>query len=85
MTMMSMMYSPINIVTLALFFQYKGELMKNFSSLALPLFENGTFRPIIHTVLPLGNIRQAHELMESNVNTGKIILKVEDTGSKQEL
>lgn len=79
------MMSPSDIVTLALFFQYKGELVKNFSSLALPLFENGMFKPIIHTVLPLGNIRQAHELMESNVNTGKIILKVEDAGSKQEL
>lgn len=59
--------------------------MKDFSSLALPLFKNGTFRPIIHTVLPLADIKQAHELMENNVNTGKIILKVEDADGKEEL
>ena len=36
-------------------------------------------------MLPLADIKQAHELMENNVNTGKIILKVEDADGKEEL
>ncbi|KAL8573502.1 hypothetical protein ACOMHN_047773 [Nucella lapillus] len=67
--------------------QYKRELVENFSRVALPLFEAGTLKPIIHTVLTLGELAQAHQIMESNLNTGKIILTVEEEeGSvKQEL
>lgn len=66
--------------------QYKKELVSSFSKDALPLFENGTLKPIIHAVLPLDRIGEAHRMMEDNVNTGKIVLTVgEDTMNKQEL
>lgn len=42
----------------------------------LPELESGKIRPIIDTVFPLSEVRQAHEYMEANRNFGKIILKV---------
>ncbi|KAK7108611.1 quinone oxidoreductase PIG3-like [Littorina saxatilis] len=65
--------------------QYKEQLVQDFSRLALPLFENRTFRPVIHTLFPLAEIGRAHELMEDNLNTGKIILQVEESTGKEEL
>ncbi|KAK7480209.1 hypothetical protein BaRGS_00028594 [Batillaria attramentaria] len=65
--------------------EYKKKLVSDFSSLALPLFESGAFKPIIHTVLPLSKIREAHEMMEANINTGKIILQVEHPSGREEL
>lgn len=42
----------------------------------LPELERGSIRPIIDTVFPLAEARQAHAYMEANRNFGKIILKV---------
>jgi putative PIG3 family NAD(P)H quinone oxidoreductase len=39
-----------------------------------PLVEEGTVKPIVHTVLPLESAVQAHELMESSAHMGKILL-----------
>jgi NADPH:quinone reductase-like Zn-dependent oxidoreductase len=39
-----------------------------------PLVEEGTVKPIVHTVLPLESAVQAHELMESSTHIGKILL-----------
>jgi NADPH:quinone reductase-like Zn-dependent oxidoreductase len=38
------------------------------------LVESGALRPVIETVLPLAEARQAHELGESGRTTGKIVL-----------
>lgn len=67
--------------------EYKRELVENFSRLALPLFEAGTLKPVVHTVLSLDDLGQAHQMMESNLNTGKIVLAVDEDESveKQEL
>lgn len=43
---------------------------------SLPLVADGTLRPIIDSVLPLAEAAKAHERMEANLNTGKIVLKV---------
>lgn len=67
------------------FFQFKQELVSNFTKDVLPLFENGAFKPIIHTVLSLEKIAEAHKLMEANVNTGKIILTVNSGDEHQDL
>ena len=57
--------------------QYKSELISSFSERALPGFSNGTLRTIIDTTLKgLDKIGEAHKLMESNKNTGKIVLEV---------
>ncbi len=43
---------------------------------SLPLFADGRLVPVIDSVLPLAEARQAHERMEENANIGKIVLKV---------
>lgn len=65
--------------------QYKGELVKNFTEAALPHFESGKLQPIIDTVFPLENIADAHKYMESNANTGKIVIEVRKEDAKEEL
>ena len=42
----------------------------------LPELQRGNIRPIVDTVFPLAEARQAHAYMEANRNFGKIILKV---------
>ena len=40
------------------------------------LVENGTIKPVVSTVLPLSEIRKAHELIEAKHTRGKIVLQV---------
>ncbi len=42
----------------------------------LPELKNGTLKPVIDSVFPLAEARQAHTYMEANRNFGKIILQV---------
>lgn len=44
--------------------------------MALPHFRHGTLRTIVSSVLPLDDLAKAHEVMESNQNTGKIVIQV---------
>lgn len=39
-----------------------------------PLLEAGRARPVIHSVMPFGEVQAAHELMESSAHIGKIML-----------
>lgn len=57
---------------------YKAELTKEFVEKAMPLIEAGTIKPIIHSVLPFEEAKEAHRQMEDNENTGKIILRVSE-------
>lgn len=43
---------------------------------SLPFVADGTLRPIVDSVLPLAEAAKAHERMEANLNTGKIVLRV---------
>jgi len=43
----------------------------------IPLLKNGRLKPIVHATFPLEKAAAAHELMESNANTGKIVLTVD--------
>ncbi|HEU5090326.1 MAG TPA: NAD(P)H-quinone oxidoreductase [Roseiflexaceae bacterium] len=52
----------------------KARLAADFAAFALPRFENGELRPVIDRVLPIAEAAQAHQLMESNRNAGKIVL-----------
>ncbi|API88246.1 NADPH:quinone oxidoreductase [Marinilactibacillus sp. 15R] len=58
--------------------EYKAELTKEFIDNVMPLIEEGKIKPIIHSVLPFEEAKEAHRQMEDNENTGKIILKVSD-------
>ena len=57
----------------------KTALTQAFRSEALGLFASGKLKPVIHDVLPLSDIVKAHEMMEANANTGKIMLSVDET------
>ncbi|MBI4446031.1 MAG: NAD(P)H-quinone oxidoreductase [Acidobacteria bacterium] len=54
--------------------QEKSVLVRDFTRDILPLFETGKLRPVIDRVLPIEQAGEAHALMESNQNFGKIIL-----------
>jgi tumor protein p53-inducible protein 3 len=55
---------------------YKIGLTKDFSDYAMPKFESGELQPVIDSVYDWSDVADAHRLMESNGNSGKIILKV---------
>jgi len=58
--------------------EYKIGLTKDFSDYALAKFESGELQPVIDSVFDWKDVADAHRLMESNKNSGKIILKVEN-------
>ena len=55
----------------------KIRITERFVNRWLPLLEEGKIKPVIDTVFPLSEAREAHEYMEANKNFGKIILKVD--------
>ncbi|MCC5890735.1 MAG: NAD(P)H-quinone oxidoreductase [Alkalibacterium sp.] len=56
---------------------YKAQLTKEFSKEALPLFNDGRLKPVIHSILGFDELPEAHRQMEENENVGKIILSFE--------
>lgn len=65
--------------------------MLDFEKRMLPHFENGLIETIFDSEYDLEKIGEAHARMESNANTGKILIKVSDDNgdsscqSKQDL
>ena len=55
---------------------YKAELTKALKEFAWPLFENQSFKPVIDSVYDWKDVAKAHTRMESNLNIGKLVLKV---------
>lgn len=41
-----------------------------------PLVESGDVRPIVHTTLPLDEVKQAHQILQDSSHTGKVLLTV---------
>ncbi|GGF86684.1 NAD(P)H-quinone oxidoreductase [Paenibacillus abyssi] len=56
--------------------EYKIRLTQQFAAFAMPLFEDGRLKPVIDSVWEWDKADSAHEYMEENKNTGKIILRV---------
>ena len=54
----------------------KAEATQAFARDVLPLLEAGTVRAVIERVFDLEQIREAHELIESNETFGKVVLRV---------
>ena len=54
----------------------KIAITDRFRSRVLPLFEKQELRPVLDTVLPLEEVREAHRRMEANQNLGKIVLRL---------
>jgi putative PIG3 family NAD(P)H quinone oxidoreductase len=57
----------------------KARITQAFRAQVLERFSTGELEPVIHAVLPLAEVRQAHELMTANANTGKLVLQVDAT------
>jgi NADPH:quinone reductase-like Zn-dependent oxidoreductase len=52
----------------------KAQLVEEFSAQMLPSFSKGDLEPIVDSVMSFGDIRAAHERMESNATFGKVVL-----------
>ncbi len=57
----------------------KTALTQAFRDQALGHFTTGKLKPVIHEVMPLAKAADAHRMMEANANTGKIVLRVDET------
>lgn len=55
---------------------YKIALTKDLATKCLPHFETGELKPIIDSIVPWTEVAAAHQRMENNLNTGKIVLKI---------
>ncbi len=53
---------------------YKAALSQELITKTKDLFENGTMKPIVDTTFDFEDVKKAHDYMEANKNTGKIIL-----------
>ncbi len=53
----------------------KIALARDFAERGVPLFESGQLKPVVDRVFSFAEIRAAHELMHSNQNFGKIVLR----------
>lgn len=54
--------------------EFKAEIARALREKVWPLLEAGTVRPVIHSIFPLAQAGRAHELMESSLHIGKIVL-----------
>jgi NADPH2:quinone reductase len=54
----------------------KGGIAQSLREKIWPQLEAGLYAPVIHAVFPLGEVRKAHELMESSAHIGKIMLSL---------
>lgn len=54
----------------------KGAIARSLHEHVWPLLENGQVKPVIHDTFPLEAAGEAHTLMESNRNIGKLLLRV---------
>jgi NADPH:quinone reductase-like Zn-dependent oxidoreductase len=54
----------------------KARLVDDFEAHTGPLLDSGAIHPVVDRVFPLSLAGQAHTYMESNQNTGKIVLEV---------
>lgn len=54
----------------------KVAVTRRFAVEMLPLFDDGRLKPVIDRRFPLAEIAEAHRVMESNANAGKIVITV---------
>lgn len=55
----------------------KIAVSRRFAREILPLFDTGALKPVVDTRFSLSEISRAHQHMESNANTGKILIDVD--------
>ncbi|WP_159714775.1 NAD(P)H-quinone oxidoreductase [Geminicoccus flavidas] len=52
----------------------KGQIARELHEQVWPVLSAGRIRPVVHAVLPLDQVVEAHRLMESSAHIGKILL-----------
>jgi putative PIG3 family NAD(P)H quinone oxidoreductase len=53
----------------------KADAVRRFSDEVVPLFAKGIIRPNVGRIFPLGEIRAAHDYLESNESFGKVVVE----------
>lgn len=53
----------------------KAELAQKFTAHVLPLLADGRLVPVVDSVMPMAEVREAHRRMEANDTFGKIVLR----------
>ena len=56
--------------------EYQINLNKTFMNFAYDKFEDGRLKPIVDKVYDWKDVSEAHQYMEANKNSGKIVLKI---------
>jgi len=56
--------------------QYRGKLVSDFREHCYNYLKTGRIKPVIDMVFPWGSVREAHQYLEENRNSGKVILKI---------
>ena len=56
----------------------KQVIMREFAEWALPLFAAGVLEPVVHGVMRLDEVAEAHRLVEADAAVGKVVLLVGD-------
>ncbi len=55
---------------------YQINLTQAFADFALPLLADGSLRPVVDRIYDWKEVQQAHQRMEANQNSGKLVLKI---------
>jgi NADPH:quinone reductase len=53
---------------------FKAAIAQALKAKVWPLLESGAIKPVIHSTFPAADAARAHQLMESNLHIGKIVL-----------
>ena len=54
----------------------KGKILADLERELWPAITAGTIRPVIHAVLPVEHAADAHAILQSGKNTGKVVLTI---------
>lgn len=57
--------------------RFVPETLRSFKEIALPLFAQGVFKPVVDCVLPWTQAADAHRMIEERKHFGKIVLKMD--------
>ena len=60
--------------------EMKGRILADLEALVWPKIAAGLIRPVIYKTLPMAEAEVAHDLLQRNANTGKVVLLVRPPG-----